>query len=444
MALDSAGNPVVSYLGGASNTLKVLHCNDPNCSGGDESITSPDTGVSFGEQSSLALDSTGNPIVSYQRGLNNTLKVLHCNDPNCSGGDESITSPDVSGPGGTYSSLALDSSGYPVVSYSGANSILKVLHCGSAICGDAKPTPTPTSAPTLTPCPPGGCLDLNFLIAVAGCDSSRGYNKCYVPADTDFTADVILQGISALPNGAYTALGFTVAYEGMISNGTATMVWPHCVFGAPKSLPGGEGYGCAIGIGAPSSTYTGVVGRVSLGCHADGSVSLIHSGADTLIIDDKGVTQVEDGPDVLFIKCDDGTPRPTATPLPPKDPDADTDGDTVPNGTDLDDDGDGCPDEAENGFNEMQGGRRDPHNPWDYFNPTNDGKNRVDDILTLVNHYYLAEGDPGYDEKYDRTSIPETAKEPWRLGPPSGQILVDDILNILGSYRHDCGTGIVK
>jgi hypothetical protein len=134
---------------------------------------------------------------------------------------------------------------------------------------------------------------------------------------------------------------------------------------------------------------------------------------------------------------------PTYTPT-PKDPDGDTDGDTVPNGADLDDDNDGCPDtsEAQSAVgSETSGGRRDPHNPWDYFNPTNDGQNRVDDILAVVNHYYLAEGEPGYDAKYDRTYL---RPNPWNLGPPNGRVLVDDILHAVDSYFHDCGTGVVK
>jgi hypothetical protein len=100
-----------------------------------------------------------------------------------------------------------------------------------------------------------------------------------------------------------------------------------------------------------------------------------------------------------------------------------------------DTDGDGCTDERENGPNQMLGGQRDYKNPWDYFNPTGDGQNRVDDILAVVNHYYLSEGQEGYDEKYDRGHL---GPNDWNLGPPSGQILVDDIIHVVDSYFHDC------
>jgi hypothetical protein len=127
MALDSSGNPVVAYCDSTNVDLKVMHCNDANCAGGGESITSPDTSACGGN--SLVLDSSGYPVVSYAG-----LKVLHCNDPNCAGGDESITTPDA----GTYSetSLALDGSGYPVVSYTDSTIgwRLKVMHCNDVNC----------------------------------------------------------------------------------------------------------------------------------------------------------------------------------------------------------------------------------------------------------------------------------------------------------------------
>ncbi len=116
---------------------------------------------------------------------------------------------------------------------------------------------------------------------------------------------------------------------------------------------------------------------------------------------------------------------------------------TYGNGTDLpyDRDNDRCPDQNELGPDEKLGGRRDPTNPWDYFNPTKDGVNRVDDILKVVGQYfkdqYLPTGKPNpeYNVNTDRTYV---GPNRWNLGPPNGQQRVDDIRNAVYSYFHDC------
>ncbi len=106
---------------------------------------------------------------------------------------------------------------------------------------------------------------------------------------------------------------------------------------------------------------------------------------------------------------------------------------------DIDADGDACTDKQELGSEELHAGLRDPKNPWDYFNPTGDGENRVDDILAVLSHYFMDKGQPAYDESYDRTYV---GPNPWSLGPPNGRIRIDDILAIIKSYFHDCRTSL--
>ncbi|MGI9600854.1 MAG: hypothetical protein ACR2QE_03145, partial [Acidimicrobiales bacterium] len=147
MELDSSGFPVIAYFQGSTADLKIVHCNDVDCAGGDESITSPDTGGFVGWYTSLALDAMGYPVVSYYDFTNEDLKLLHCNDVNCAGGDESITSPDTVGNVGHFTSLELDAAGNPVVSYwdgTPATRDLKLLHCDDPNCdgvGDSITSP---------------------------------------------------------------------------------------------------------------------------------------------------------------------------------------------------------------------------------------------------------------------------------------------------------------
>ena len=100
-----------------------------------------------------------------------------------------------------------------------------------------------------------------------------------------------------------------------------------------------------------------------------------------------------------------------------------------------DTDGDGCPDGDENGADERKGGRRNFLNPWDYFNPTHDGRIRADDILAVVKHTFQDKGMPGYNPDYDRTFY---GPDPWDLGPPDGLIRVADIIAVVRQFGHDC------
>lgn len=109
-----------------------------------------------------------------------------------------------------------------------------------------------------------------------------------------------------------------------------------------------------------------------------------------------------------------------------------------PNAVKRDADRDGCADRKELGNTQGQGGLRDGYNAYDYFNPTNDGLNRVDDILAVVGQYFIDDlpGPIDYKSETDRTAI--TGGNEWNLGPPNGLQRVDDILAIVKQYFHDC------
>lgn len=141
LKLDASSNPVVSYYDVTNGNLKVLHCGSTTC--GINSTTVADMAVQAGQYSAIKLDALGNPVVSYWDQANGDLKVLHCGDNTCNNNNV-ITSAYTPGNTGWDTSLALDSNGYPVISfYDFTNSVMKVLHCTNANCTGVNSPTTP-------------------------------------------------------------------------------------------------------------------------------------------------------------------------------------------------------------------------------------------------------------------------------------------------------------
>ena len=153
----------------------------------------------------------------------------------------------------------------------------------------------------------------------------------------------------------------------------------------------------------------------------------------------------------------------TLTPT-PKQPGGDTDGDTIANGSDPDDDNDGCTDVQELGANEALGGLRNPHSFWDFYDvwthpagqPLLWERNSVVnifDILAVALRFgpgpqlskqdaFAAAltppvDDAGYHAGYDRGPI--IGANTWDRAPPDASInIVDDILGVAAQFGHDC------
>ncbi len=114
-----------------------------------------------------------------------------------------------------------------------------------------------------------------------------------------------------------------------------------------------------------------------------------------------------------------------------------------------DTDGDGCTDIREGQTatgSETSGGLRSAKILSDYFNPSGDGLNRVDDILAVVDAYFMDDDDgnpglppyePGYDPDTDRSNKAATPNA-WNTGAPDGLQRVQEILHMVNQYFHDC------
>jgi hypothetical protein len=145
VAIGTDGLPVISYHDGTNGDLKVLHCGTESCAGGGNVATTVDVSGAndVGEHTSIAIGADGLPIVAYRDATNMDLKVLHCGNVACTAGN--VSTPIDTGPAsvGTDTSIAVGTDGLPVVSYyDGDDADLLVLHCGDALCSSGNQVTT--------------------------------------------------------------------------------------------------------------------------------------------------------------------------------------------------------------------------------------------------------------------------------------------------------------
>ena len=137
----------------------------------------------------------------------------------------------------------------------------------------------------------------------------------------------------------------------------------------------------------------------------------------------------------------------------------DVDGDTILNDVadtitiecndTVDSDGDGCTDTQEVGPDELLGGRRDPYNFWDFYDPSRDRTVNLADFFAVLQRF-ASSGDPNidplsdpppppaYHPRFDRAGAAPGANI-WELQPADGAISVLDFFAMLGQFGHSCG-----
>jgi hypothetical protein len=129
LALDTNGVAYIAYY--ANNSLRLAYCGDLACT--SPTITTLSNGIYIGLYASLALNNDNIPLISYYDAINGDLKLARCNSSiNCS--SPTIMTVDSAGDVGAYLSLELDSSGNPVISYQDVtNGDLKLARCNNSI-----------------------------------------------------------------------------------------------------------------------------------------------------------------------------------------------------------------------------------------------------------------------------------------------------------------------
>ena len=134
LALNSLGLPIISYHDATNDDLKIAICENPTCT--NRTITVVDgVGTYVGAFTSLALNSSDFPVISYYDVNHNDLKIAICGSPTCS--TSNVISVIDNGPGeeGWYTSLELDNNDFPVISYFDAtNQDLKLAICSDSTC----------------------------------------------------------------------------------------------------------------------------------------------------------------------------------------------------------------------------------------------------------------------------------------------------------------------
>ena len=158
LRLDASDDPVISYQDVTNGKLKVVHCATLTCGGGSNAFASPDTSGTNGLYTGLVLDAQGRPVVSYYNQTSGDLRFVRCGDATCSAGSGNVLYllDGASTDAGQYTSITLDAAGKPVISYAASVGGLKVVHCGDALCASGNTTATLQSGADRRPLPLGG------------------------------------------------------------------------------------------------------------------------------------------------------------------------------------------------------------------------------------------------------------------------------------------------
>jgi MYXO-CTERM domain-containing protein len=170
LALDSSGNPHISYYDSTNGDLKYASWN-----GSSWHTETVDSTGDVGRWTSLALDSKGNPHISYCDWTNGDLEYASWN-----GSSWHTETVDSTGDVGRWTSLALDSKGNPHISYYDYynNRDLKYAYLAPA--------------PTVTSVTPSKSINYSTLnVSIAGTGFQTGASVQLVQGTTTINASPV-------------------------------------------------------------------------------------------------------------------------------------------------------------------------------------------------------------------------------------------------------------
>ena len=124
MIIDQTGTPWVSFYDTTNANLRVAKYvgsgNGTGCNNNAWTCVDVDTTSTVGQYSSIAIDASGNPVISYYYGTGGDLRVARyvgSSGTGCASTAWTCTNVQTTNDIGKYSSVAVDQLGNPVVSY---------------------------------------------------------------------------------------------------------------------------------------------------------------------------------------------------------------------------------------------------------------------------------------------------------------------------------------
>jgi len=131
VAIGTDGNPVISHYDASNGDLELYVCDDAACTSGTNRTL--ETAGSVGSFTSVAIGTDGNPVISHYDDSNDDLELYVCDDAACSSGTNRTL--ETTGSVGSFTSVAIGSSGNPVISHHDAsNGDLELYVCDDAAC----------------------------------------------------------------------------------------------------------------------------------------------------------------------------------------------------------------------------------------------------------------------------------------------------------------------